>query len=64
VPEGDFAIKLTAMISIDIMTKLSSAQKVFTHNILKFAFKEPINADDIKNSLTDLGIGYSEEEIQ
>lgn len=28
-PEGHYAIKLTAMISTDIMTRLSAAQKIF-----------------------------------
>ena len=34
--EGHFALKLTAMISIDLMTKLSTAQLFFLKDILKF----------------------------
>jgi hypothetical protein len=34
--EGHFALKLTAMISIELMKKLSSAQLFFLKDILKF----------------------------
>jgi hypothetical protein len=36
--EGNFAIKLTAMISIDTMTRLSAAQQTFIKDILKFGY--------------------------
>lgn len=35
-PEGHFAIKMTSMISIDVMTRLSQAQLTFMRDILKF----------------------------
>lgn len=34
--EGHFALKFTALISIDVMTRLSRAQHVFMNDILKF----------------------------
>lgn len=35
-PEGHFALKFTAIISIDVMTRLSRAQYTFMNDILKF----------------------------
>jgi hypothetical protein len=61
--EGNFAIKLTSMISIDIMTRLSTAQEIFIKEILKFGFQEQVNSDEIKMALTDRGISFTNEEI-
>lgn len=34
--EGHFALKFTALLSTDIMTRLSRAQHIFMNDILKF----------------------------
>jgi hypothetical protein len=52
------------MISIDIMTRLSTAQEIFTKEILKFGFTEQTNSDEIKTALTDRGISFTNEEIE
>lgn len=38
--EGHFALKLTALISTDIMTRMSRAQQIFMNDILKFNTQE------------------------
>lgn len=62
--EGNFAIKLTSMISIDIMTRLSAAQEIFTKEILKFGFQEQTSSNDIKTALADRGISITGEEVE
>lgn len=61
--EGHLAIKLTAMISTDVMTKLSLAQFVFLNDILKFNKQEYIDQSDLRNSLIERGISFTEEEF-
>lgn len=54
--EGHFALKLTALISTDIMTRMSRAQKVYMNDILKFNKQETIDMSDLRNSLLERGI--------
>lgn len=54
--EGHFALKLTALISTDIMTRMSRAQQVFMNDILKFNKQESIDISDLRNSLLERGI--------
>jgi len=44
-------IKPTALMPIDAMTSLSSAQKVYVNDVLKYSEKEFIDIEDIKISL-------------
>jgi len=44
-------IKPTALMPIDAMTSLSSAQKVYVNDFLKYSEKEFIDIEDIKISL-------------
>jgi len=57
--EGHFALKLTALISTDTMTRLSRAQQVFMNDILKFDKQTPIDISDLRNSLLERGIQFS-----
>ena len=61
--EGHFALKLTGLISTDVMTCMSNAQQVYMNNILKFNKQESIDMSELKNSLLERGINFSEEEI-
>jgi len=61
--EGHFALKLTALISTDTMTRLSRAQQVFMNDILKFNKQTPIDISDLKNSLLERGIYFEEAEV-
>lgn len=38
--EAHFAVKLTAFVSMEIMEKLSAAQKKFVHQVLKVTYKD------------------------
>lgn len=62
--EGHFALKLTALISTDTMTRLSRAQQVFVNEILKFDKQTTIDISDLRNSLLERGIQFSEEEVE
>lgn len=61
--EGHLAIKFTALISIDIMTKVSGAQQFFQDQILKFSHQEFISKEEIKQNLTKFGIACSDDEL-
>lgn len=61
--EGHFALKLTALISTDIMTRMSRAQQVYMNDILKFNKQEPIDISDLRNSLLERGIQFEEQEL-
>ena len=61
--EGHFALKLTALISTDTMTRLSRAQQVFMNDILKFDKQTPIDISDLRNSLLERGIQFRQEEL-
>lgn len=62
--EGHFALKLTALISTDTMTRLSRAQQVLMKDILKFDSQLEIDIDDLKNSLVERGITFTDSEVQ
>lgn len=46
--EGHLAIKLTSMITIDIMTRLSKAQGIFLEDILQLWGPDQISREDLK----------------
>ena len=62
--EGHFALKLTGLISTDVMTRLSRAQLVYMNDILKFDKQETIDMSDLRNSLLERGIQFEDHEIQ
>lgn len=62
--EAHFALKFTALISTDIMTRLSRAQNVFMDEILKYNKQEQIDISDLRNSLLERGISFSKEELE
>jgi len=61
--EGHFALKLTALISTDIMTRMSHAQQVYMNEMLKFNKQESIDISDLRNSLLERGIHFEEHEL-
>jgi hypothetical protein len=61
--EGHLAIKLTALISTDIMTRMSRAQQMYLNDILKFNKQETIDISDLRNSLLERGIQFEEQEL-
>jgi hypothetical protein len=62
--EGHFALKFTAIVSIDVMTRWSRAQYTFMNDILKFDKQDKIDISDLRNSLLERGIQFSPVEIQ
>jgi hypothetical protein len=63
--EGHLAIKLTALISIEIMTKLSKAQQVLLEDVMQLWTKEdPISIQEIKTNLDKIGFKCSEDDVQ
>jgi hypothetical protein len=58
--EGHFALKLTALISTDIMTRMSRGQQMYMNDILKFNKQENIDITDLRNSLLERGIQFEE----
>lgn len=63
-PEGHLAIKLTSMITIDIMTRVSHAQGVFLEDILQLWGPETITKDDIKAKLSQWNITFKEKDVE
>ncbi|CDW89143.1 proline oxidase [Stylonychia lemnae] len=63
--DGHLAIKLTALISIDIMTRLSKAQQVLLEDVMQLWTKEdPISIQEIKANLDKIGFKYSDDDVQ
>lgn len=62
--EAHFALKFTALISTDIMTRLSRAQNVYMDSILKYNKQEMIDISDLRNSLLERGINFTQKELQ
>lgn len=62
--EGHFALKFTAIISIDVMTRLSRAQYSFMNDVLKFDKQDKIDISDLRNSLLERGINFTDAELQ
>jgi hypothetical protein len=62
--EGHLAIKLTSMITIGIMTRISKAQGIFLEDILQLWGPEFIGKDDIRAGLSKWGISHTEDELQ
>lgn len=55
---GHQAIKFSAFITLDVMTRWSKAQSIFMEDILKFN-KQEIDITDFRNSLTERGIKFT-----
>ncbi len=61
--EGHLAIKLTSMITIGIMTRISRAQGIYLEDILQLWGPENITRKDIEAGLKRWGINYTENDI-
>lgn len=61
--EGHLAIKLTSMITIGIMTRLSKAQGIFLEDILQLWGPDTLSKDQIKAGLKKWNITNTEEDI-
>lgn len=61
--EGHFAIKFTALVSIDVMTRWSTAQDIYMKKILKICQNNDLDINDLKTALMDLKINLSDDEI-
>lgn len=61
--EGHLAIKLTSMITIGIMARISKAQGVFLEDILQLWGPEQITKEDIRAGLERWNIKFGEEEL-
>lgn len=61
--EGHFAIKLTALISTDIMTRMNEAQLIFANEILGYENNEFMTISDLKASLSENGIECTQDEV-
>ena len=62
--EGHLAIKLTSMIDIPTMTRLSQAQQKFLEEILElWSYDEPLSAEQISQNLTKHGVQHSLDEV-
>lgn len=57
------ALKITALISTDILTRMSQAQKIFLEDILQFDKRESITKDDLAMSLMERGIQFDDKEL-
>jgi hypothetical protein len=62
--EGHFAVKLTALISTDIMTRMNEAQMIFANEILKYDDHDAMTIGDLSASLSDNGIKCSQQEVE
>jgi Ca2+-binding EF-hand superfamily protein len=54
--EGHFAIKLTALISTDIMTRLNEAQAIFANDILDLDGRGSMDVNTLRSSLGEHGV--------
>ncbi len=61
--DGHFAIKFTALVSIDVMTRWSTAQDIYMKNILKFGQNKDLDINDLKTAFIDLKINLTDDEI-
>jgi len=61
--EGHLAIKLTSMITIGIMTRISKAQGVYLEDILQVWGPEEISKDDIRAGLEKHKIKFTEDDL-
>jgi hypothetical protein len=61
--EGHLAIKLTSMITIGIMTRISKAQGVYLEDILQVWGPEEISKEDIRIGLEKQNIKFTEDDL-
>jgi hypothetical protein len=61
--EGNLALKLTGLISTDVMTRMSRAQQMYMDDVLKFNKQETIDIEDLQNSLLERGIHFTDQEL-
>lgn len=67
--QSHFALKLTAFISTELMEKLSSAQEIFTKDILELSYDAAdtsiLSKDKLRENLNRFGIeNFSEEDFE
>lgn len=68
--EAHFAVKLTAFVSMEIMEKLSLAQKTFVHKVLQLnykpdSYKQVISQDQLAKNLADIGVtSYDQNDFE
>ena len=63
-PDGHYALKYTAIVTLDIMTRWNKAQDTYLNDILKFNKKEFLSREDLKENLVEMGITFSDDEFQ
>lgn len=61
--EAHFALKITALFSMDTLTRISAAQDVYMKNILKYGKQETITIKDLRDALVERGVFFEEEEL-
>lgn len=55
--DGHLAIKLTALISLEIMTRISKAQQILLEDIMQvWSHEDPLSIDQIKKNFTTKGV--------
>jgi hypothetical protein len=63
--EGHFAVKLSAIVSTDLLRTMSEAQEAFTDSILQFPNREYLSEAELKEGLVKFGVEeYSEADFQ
>lgn len=63
--EGHLAIKVTAMIAIDILTRISKAQECFLEQVLMlWTHEDPLSKEQIRSNLESKGIDATEAELE
>ena len=62
--EGHFAIKLTALISTDIMTRLNEAQAIFANDILHHDGPGGMDVNSLRSALAEHGVKFTQNEVE
>ena len=61
--ESHLAIKLTSMITIGVMTRMSKAQEIFLEDICQLWGPDNLTREDIRAGLKRWNISYTEEDL-
>lgn len=62
--EGNFAIKFTGLISMDVLTRLSTSSDIFLYDILALDKTDTLSMDQMEKNLKDCNIDLSKAEIE
>ena len=62
--EGHFAIKLTALISTDVMTRLNGAQAIFANDILNHEARGSMDVNALSSALAEHGVKFTHQEVE